>query len=256
MSRSPGAVPASGSCGIGRTVRLADETETQRLRGSRAVVWTTMPDAHPTEVESIPLHATHACLHRVKDSHDGISKRRKLQELVAYSVNQDYLDEICELRSLEFLHLGHPVTATDLAGVSQLENLHTLRLQSVRHIEDFSPLLSLPRLHTLMIEHAKHLSDIEFLSGAHHLRVIGVEGSMWTHQRVASLQPLSGLRNLEALFMTSVRLKDKDLTYLAGCPKLRILDCARFAPKRSFDALRAAMPDLACSWCDDYEINF
>ena len=56
----------------------------------------------------------------------------------------------------------------------------------------------------------------------------GIEGSIWTMQKIAGLSPLAGF-GFEALFLTSVKLEDKDLTPLAGCPNLKHLACARFA---------------------------
>jgi len=53
---------------------------------------------------------------------------------------------------------------------------------------------------------------------------------------------------------TAVRLTDKDLTRLAACPNIDYLSCARFAPKASFDALKALRPDIECSWFERYDI--
>ena len=196
-----------------------------------------------------------ARVNRVKNSHRGIRAFTGVEELLAGSVNQDFLDEICALPNLKVLFMGYPVTAMDLSGLSALENLHTLKIDSPRNITDFSVLAKMPNLRTLFVENAKHLRDLDFLSDAHHLRVIGVEGDMSTNQKVTSLQPLSGLKSLEALFMRSVQLADKDLTYLSECKKLRLLFCARFAPKKSFEALQTMMPNLDCAWFDKYEIN-
>ncbi len=194
-------------------------------------------------------------LGRTKASHKGVSALKNLRELMAFDVNQDFFDEICELDNLEYLHLNYPVTAVDISGIKRLSKLKTLKMDSVRKVSDFTPVLSLPHLHTLIIANAKNLTDIEFLESAHHLKVIGVEGSMWTKQKIQSLRPLSGLQQLEALFMTTVVLEDQDLIYLASCPKLRILDCARFAPKSEFERLRRLMPDIECRWCEQYDIS-
>ena len=88
----------------------------------------------------------------------------------------------------------------------------------------------------------------------HNLIVLGVEGGMYTKQKIESLKPLSGLERLEALYMSSVQLEDKNLDYLSSIPNLKYFSSARFAPKPGFDSLRKNMPKLACAWCDNYNV--
>lgn len=229
--------------------------EIDRLRGNDPLGWNAAESEPVTRPDVIPEAATRAVVVRKGASHRGIAARHGLRALVAMAVNQDFLDEICELSGLEYLHLGDPVTAEDLSGIARLGRLRTLKLDGVRKARDFSPLLAPPGLRILTIGNAPGLRDLDFLADAHQLASIGVEGDIWTAQKIESLRPLGGLRELEALFHTNVVLRDKELSYLADCPKLRILRCARFAPKRQFEALRRLMPDLRCEWCDRYEID-
>ena len=65
------------------------------------------------------------------------------------------------------------------------------------------------------------------------------------------------VKRLKTIFILpapSVRLADKDLTPLANCPNLRYLQCARFAPKKRFEELKALRPDIECLWFNHYEI--
>jgi hypothetical protein len=202
----------------------------------------------------IPPGATFAGLGREKASHRGIGARKALTTLFAAAVDQDYLDEIGELEALEYLWLGWPVTARDLAPLTRLERLRFLQLDSPRNVADFAPLTRLPALTHLFIENAKHMDGLEWLAPlGGQLVSLGIEGSIWTLQKVPSLAPLAGFA-FEALCLTSVRLADNGLVPLAGCPNLRFLSCARFAPKARFEALKALRPDIRCSWFDKYEI--
>lgn len=204
--------------------------------------------------DKIAMDAEFAVLGRDKNSHRGISQRPKLRTLVAGAVNQDFLDEICELTQLEHLELGWPVTASDFGGLKRLRKLKVLKIDSPRNVTDFTPVLDLPALRYLFIENAKHLTSLDWLAPLRdRLRSLGVEGSIWTMKNLPSLAPLAGF-GFEALFLTSVRLKDKNLTPLADCPNLRLLSCARFAPKANFEALKSLRPDIQCNWFDRYEI--
>ncbi|MEO1493421.1 MAG: hypothetical protein AAFV19_14800 [Pseudomonadota bacterium] len=224
------------------------------VRGHRNAIWSDAATAMLERTADIPDGAAYVRLRRVKASHKGIGAHRQIREVLAEGMDQAFFEEICALTNLEVLIATYPVTAKDLSGIRALTKLHTVVLDSPRNISDFTPLLELPNLRNLFIENAKHLTDLEIFREAHHLRVLGVEGTMSSNQKLASVAPLAGLRGLEALFLISVRLADKDLTPLARCPDLRLLSCARFAPKTAFAALQAAAPDLACKWCDRYDI--
>lgn len=220
----------------------------RRFRGLDTWDWSDLAAMATENVADVPHDATRAFVRRVKTSHRGIGDRRSLVELVAGSADQSFLDEICTLPGLRRLELGYPVTARSLEGLRALDRLEHLRIECPRNVTDFSPLLAIPSLRTLVIENAKHMSDIEWLADAHHLEVIGIEGSMWTYQKVASLRPLARLENLRAFLATAVRLEEKDLFPLAECPKLEYLTCARFAPRNEFELLQKLKPDLVCSW--------
>lgn len=219
------------------------------------VFWPRPDDGAPVErVTHIPDAARSAILIREKSSHRGIGTRRDLRRLIAGAANQDFLDEICELEDLEELNLLYPMTAKDLSGLRRLRRLKALRIDSPRNVTDFTPLTELPALTSLFLENAKNMNDLDWLAPLKdRLLALGIEGSMWTMQSLPGLAPLSGF-SFEALFLTSVRLKDKDLVPLATCPNLRYLNCARFAPKVEFERLKELRPDIDCSWFERYEI--
>ncbi len=202
----------------------------------------------------IPPGATFAGLGREKASHRGIGAHKALVTLFTASTDQDYLNEIGELEALEYLWLGWPTTARDLTPLTRLSRLRFLKLDSPRNVTDFAPLAELPALTHLFIENAKHLDGLEWLAPLKRRLVsLGIEGSIWTDQKVPSLAPLAGFA-FEALCLTSVRLADKDLTPLASCANLRHLGCARFAPRARFEELKALRPDISCSWFDKYDV--
>ncbi|PCJ54654.1 MAG: hypothetical protein COA79_21640 [Planctomycetota bacterium] len=219
----------------------------------RFQVWSDWP---PTihSIKDIKSNQELVSFRRIKNSHKGINDYKNIKKLIAHSVDQGFLDEIAKLKNLEYLYLD-TITAHNLSSLKNLNKLKILKLEGVRKAKSFKPLLEIKSLTSLFIENAKHLSDLEVFSNAHNLVALGVEGSMWTMQKIPTLKPLDNLKNLEALFMSSVQLKDKNLTYLKSNKKLYALECSRFAPKHSFTQLREFMPNLQCNWCDNYEIE-
>ena len=203
-----------------------------------------------TSAADVPMDVQFAHLGRDKASHRGIGLRTGLRELAAGAPNQDYLEEIGSLEDLEYLDLGWPVTASDLAPLRKLTKLHTLRIDSPRAIFDFTPVAALPSLERLFISNAKNLRTLDFLRPLKdQLVALGVEGSMYTAQTIATLAPLDGFA-LEALFLTNTKLEDQDLSPIATMPNIRFLGTAINAPRAQFFALRDAKPDLECQWFD------
>lgn len=124
-------------------------------------------------------------------------------------------------------------------------------MDSPRNVSDFTAVLDLPLLKRLFIENAKHLLDLDWLRPmAKQLDVLGIEGSNWTTQRIASLTPLEGF-SVKALFMTNTRLTDRNLLAAAALPNLRYFAPSAFFPKAEFMKLKALCPAMECSWFDE-----
>lgn len=174
-----------------------------------------------------------------------------LRVLTAGAVDGPFLEEIGELHALEELTLEWPVTAPNLLPLLNLRKLRRLRIDSPRAVTDFTPLVRLPELTSLEIENAKHLHDLAWLRPfKDRLEVLGIDGSINTAQKIASLEPLDGFA-FRRLTLTNVRLADKDLGPLINCRNLRELVCARFiATQADFMRLADARPDMACTWFD------
>lgn len=188
---------------------------------------------------------------REKESFRGISTRTNLRILTASAVTQDFLDEICELENLEWLTLEWPVTAQSLEGLVRLRKLNRLKLDSPRNITDFTPLTRIPALTRLEIENAKHLHDLRWIRPLKdRLEMLGLDGSINSTQKIASLDPLDGFA-FARLSLVGASVADKDLSPLITCRNLRQLDCAKAVSSfEGFMALADARPDLACQWFD------
>jgi hypothetical protein len=214
--------------------------------------WTDWPNC-VTSVSDITEISNTVHFYREKNNFKGISKFKKITKLLAKQVNQEFLNEILELENLEYLEL-ETVTAKTIGKLSELPKLRYLKIQGIRKASDFVKLIDIISLEKLFIESAKQLQSIDFISDAKQLVVLGIEGGMYNNQKLDSLKAISGLSNLEALYLSSVQLLDKNLDYLSSNSKLSYLSSARFAPKSSFDSLRNLMPNINCNWCDNYDV--
>jgi hypothetical protein len=225
-------------------------TRAAALYGRHFFSWAEWTHSVAERAGDIRHRARHARLRRFGASHRGIGERRGLKHLIASNVDQPFLEEICTIEGLERLDLQWPVTSRDLSPLRKLKRLKRIHIDSPHKVEDFTPLLDISTLRFLFIENAPHLRDAKWLSGAHHLEAIGIEGSLWTTQHLESLAPFAGLQSLRGLFLGSVRLGHAKLGPLAECPQLEILHCARFASIEEFKELQRLKPHLSCTWFD------
>lgn len=233
------------------THETLDVALNHRFRGHAERDWNEWAERHHVECASdIPDTASRTWLNRQKLNYKGVSDRKALEHVIAANVDQPFLEELTDLGNLRRLELEWPFVATDLSPLKRLSKLKHLSIDTPRKIADFSVLSAMPLLRTVLITNAAKMSDLEWLRGAHHLEVIGVEGAIDKTFDLPSLAPLAGLASLTAFFGVSTRLPDQSLASLANCPNLRYLKIARVVPLHAFQELKRACPDLFCTWFD------
>lgn len=189
---------------------------------------------------------------RIKNSHRGVARLKRLGRLMAFCVNQDFLEEISALPMLESLYI-YNLTATDLHCFGQCHNLRHLVINGGTKIPNLSWLSALPNLNSLLLENAKHVKDLSELQTVPHLTAFGIEGSMTTVQRVNTFQPIAELPHLQALFLYACQPAADGIRPLFGMRQLRHLEIAGRYPDRDFIALRKAVPELTCSWFQEID---
>lgn len=222
------------------------QSQRDRIDAGLGFEWDLLPRTIQ-RVADVPPGTAQLVFQRVGNSHRGIARLEGVQTLLATGVNQDFLEEICSIRTLETLRLS-AVTAHDLSAVKSLPRLKRLSVIGATKVEDLAWLPTQPSLQALALENLKRVHDLTALSELVQLQALGVEGSMWTPMRVRSLAPLSALVSLEFLFMTNLRLEDWSLQPLHALHRLKALHSARFYPRTEFLHLSAARPKLRCDW--------
>jgi hypothetical protein len=224
------------------------ESHRDRVEAGIGFEWDLLPPlvGRPDEVEP---GATDVRLRRTRSSHRGISKLTNVSRLWAYGVDQDFLDEICAMQALDSLYLER-VTANDLSGMSKLVRLNHLSVIDATKVESLEWIPVHDGLESLALENLPRVRELEPLARLPAPRSLAVEGSMWTPMRVSTLQPLSLLTSLEALFLTNLRVADGSLEPLHALPRLQVLQCARFFAREEFRRLEQSRPGLRCQWFD------
>ncbi len=219
-----------------------------RINAGIGFDWDSLP-RHRTSLADLAHDAEELCFRRERSSHRGIHRFQCLRRLWLYHVNQEFLEEVCELPAVEQLFIDR-LTATDLTPLRRLQRLRRLILQGGTKIQDLDWVTGLAPLEALAIENFKRVFHLDALVSLTSLSALGIEGSMWTTMRVASLAPLSQLHALRFLFLTNLRTSDRSLRHLYSLRGLEVLDCAATFPDEEFVCLRKALPRLRCDWFD------
>ncbi len=186
---------------------------------------------------------------RDKSSFRGISDFKRLRRLWVSAVNQQFLEELSSIPTIEWLFI-HSTTATDLTPLRQLTQLRRLAIAGGTKIQNLDWLTGLPALEALALENFKRVRDVDPITSLPSLRALGLEGGNCTNMRVASLAPLASLPQLHHLFLTSFRTEDRSLRPLHSLINLKVLECSTFFSDEEFRQLRRAIPELKCSWFD------
>jgi hypothetical protein len=215
--------------------------------------WKALPK-YVTTLEGVPHDAEQLNFMREGKSQRGFARLQSLKRAWLHGVSPEFLDEIARVESLEVLQLAR-VTATDLTPLARLRNLKRLIVHDATKVESLRWVEGLPPLDALALENFKRVRDLEPLQARLELITLGVEGSMWTAMRVASLAPLSRLTKLRSLFTTNLRVADRSLQPLHSLAHLGLLRCAAFYPDEEFRSLRRALPHLRCEWIDELEAH-
>jgi hypothetical protein len=231
--------------------RRVNGMDNKRLFYGVNVDWNSLPK-HTFTVEGLPDDITSLRFRRVKNSHKGIGRFRNLKLLVAFCVNQDCLDEIATLPSLHTLYVDE-LSATDLTPLRRCHSLRRLVLKGGTKVPSLDWVHNLPPLESLLIENFKLVRDLSALSTLKTIQALGVEGSMWTTQKVFTFSPLAELTQLQAVFITNCRSVRDSLKPFHALRLLKLFEAPGFYPDEDFLALRSALPQLECSWFEQID---
>ncbi len=141
---------------------------------------------------------------------------------VSDKVSQVMFEAICGMHGLEALWLKWSGIKS-IESVLKLKQLQSLHIGSSSQLQSVTPLTQLKQLRWLELENIKHIQDISPIGECTQLLGLGIDGSMWTTQKIKSLGPLGNLGELRYLSITNLRSEDKTLK-----PIYRLRNLQRF----------------------------
>jgi len=157
-------------------------------------------------------------------------------------VNQKMFDAACQVPNLEglFIKWSGIKNIEFLRNAKKLRHLH---LGSSSQVENIEVLGELTSLVTLDLQQMNKISDFTVVSNLTALEGLGIDGSIWTAQKIDTLQPLAKLHNLKYLTLINTRLKDKSFDPILNLTELVRFESSWNYPETEFEKLKS-LPKL------------
>jgi hypothetical protein len=157
-------------------------------------------------------------------------------------VNQEIFDAACEMQGLEGLYIKWSgIKSVD--SLLKLRNLRHLHIGSSGQIENIKVFRNIDYLTTLNLQQLNKVTDFTDISGMTNLNGLGIDGSIWTSQKIDSLRPIEKLVGLKYLTLTNTRIKDKSFTPILNLKELVRFNSSWNYPETEFEKLKT-LPKL------------
>ncbi|MEO6613549.1 MAG: hypothetical protein ABIT05_16250 [Chitinophagaceae bacterium] len=153
-------------------------------------------------------------------------------------VTQQMFDAACQMPNLEGLYIKW-------SGIQRLDLLKNntvlkhFHLGSSSKIESITPLTGLKAIETLELEQLNKITDFSPVFTLHNLLGLGLDGSMWTTQKIDTLRGVENLNQLQYLSLANSKIKDKSFDPLLKLNNLVRFSCSWNYPEEEFDKLKA-----------------
>jgi hypothetical protein len=157
-------------------------------------------------------------------------------------VSQEMFEAACEIENLEGLYIKWS-GIKHIDSLIKLKNLRHLHIGSSGQIESISVFEKMNWLMTLNLEQLNKISDFSVISNLTNLKGLGIDGSMWTAQKIDTLKPIGHLIGLKYLTLTNSRIKDKSFDPILNLNELVRFNSSWNYPENEFKKLKS-LPNL------------
>jgi len=153
-------------------------------------------------------------------------------------VSQKIFDSICEMENLEGLWIKWSGIKS-INNINKLKNLKHLHLGSSSQVEDINVLGEMNNLITLETEQLNNVVDFSVIGKLTKLQGLGIDGSIWTAQKIENIEFISSLQQLEYLTLTNTQMRQKSFDPLLNLQNLQRFTCSWNYPEAEFEKLKA-----------------
>lgn len=159
---------------------------------------------------------------------------------------QALFDAACAVPGLEGLWVKWS-GVTSVEAVEGATDLRCFHLGSSARLASIGPLAAMHGLRWLGLENVSKIDDLDPIGGLVALEGLSVEGSLWTTQRVRTLEPIGRLAGLRYLSIVNLRSEDATLEPLYALSRLETFHAAQWWPDEQVREIERRNPGLAAS---------
>jgi len=153
-------------------------------------------------------------------------------------VSQKIFDSICEMENLEGLWIKWSGIKS-INNINKLKKLKHLHLGSSSQVEDINVLGEMKSLITLETEQLNNIIDFSVIGKLTQLEGLGIDGSIWTAQKIENIEFISSLQQLKYLTLTNTQMKQKSFDTLLKLQNLERFNCSWNYPEKEFEKLKS-----------------
>lgn len=173
---------------------------------------------------------------------------------VRQRVKQEFFDAICKMKNLESLNIWQSV-AEDINEIKNLTKLRSLTLSNFSRVTDISAITKLTSLEHLTINASFKVSNYELLGNIKSLKSLTLGGDSIAPRKLMlqSLEPFTGLSQLEVLDLFDTSIRDKQYHHLLKLKKLKRLDASWRMTSKDRDYIQEKHPALSSGFFVAYD---
>lgn len=153
-------------------------------------------------------------------------------------VSQKIFDSICEMENLEGLWIKWSGIKS-INNIKKLKKLKHLHLGSSSQVEDINVLGEMENLITLETEQLNNIVDFSVIGKLTQLEGLGINGSIWTAQKIENIEFISSLQQLKYFTLTNTQMKQKSFDSLLKLENLERFNSSWNYPEKEFEKLKS-----------------
>lgn len=153
-------------------------------------------------------------------------------------VSQKIFDSICEMENLEGLWIKWSGIKS-IDKIIKLKNLKHFHLGSSSQVENIDVLGEMKNLITLETEQLNKIIEFSVIGKLTQLKGLGIDGSIWTPQKIENIEFVSALQQLKYLTLTNTQIKQKSFDPILKLQNIERFNCSWNYPEKEFEKLKA-----------------
>jgi len=175
---------------------------------------------------------------------------------VRHRVNQNYFEAICKMKNLEKLYFWTS-TVESINNIVNLKKLDFLGLSSFSRLSDISPILGLTNLTHLSIENSFKIENYEIIGNMHDLVGLRLNGDCFAPKnlRLQTLTAFKSLKKLKHLDLSCASVIDKSYDSILDMVTLERFDSHSEISKSLREKIKANHKTLKAGFFMDWDFE-